>query len=271
VFGRGIDLGTLAGAGGIEQGSMIAGFGLALIAVFWAFDGWNNVTFVGGEITNPGRTLPLALILGTVLIMVLYLLANVFYVAAIPISELVGELRVAEAAAGALFGDTASLVVAVAVILSVLGSLNGSILAGPRVSFAMARDGLFFHRLGTVHKRFKTPGSAIWAQGLWSAVLALSGTFETIMTFTIFVSVVFWLAAAAAVFTLRRNRPNLARPYRTWGYPFVPGLFILASVGILVNTLIAQPREALAGIGVTLLGLPAYYVWRRNSHVTDVS
>lgn len=265
VYGGGLTTGFgVELSGGSTEYSLIAGFGLALIAVFWAFDGWNNVTFVGGEIKNPGRTLPMALILGTVLITVLYALANLFYVVALPMSDLMGELRVAEKAARVLFGPFAGKLVAVAVTLSILGSLNGSILAGPRVSFAMARDGLFFRRLGVVHRRFKTPGTAIWAMGLWSAALALSGTFETIMTFTIFVSVIFWIAAAAAVFTLRKKRPDLERPYKTWGYPIVPGLFVLSSIGILINTLVEQPREAVAGLVVTLLGLPCYLWWRRR-------
>ncbi|MCP4902556.1 MAG: amino acid permease [bacterium] len=270
IYGRGLEIGL--GSTGVEAGdhSVVAGFGLALIAVFWAFDGWNNVTFVSGEIMNPGRTLPRALIMGTVLITILYVLANLFYVVALPMSDLVGELQVAEQAAQALFGTTAAKLVAIAVTLSVLGALNGSILSGPRVAFAMARDGLFFKRLGRVHPRFETPGLAILAMGLWSAVLALSGTFETIITFTIFVSVVFWIAAAAAVFTLRRTRPDLPRPYRTWGYPIVPALFVLASVGILINTLLEQPREALAGLGVTLVGLPCYLVWRKRNQKRHV-
>ncbi len=264
IYGKGLELG-LGSGGAVSEHSVVAGFGLALIAVFWAFDGWNNVTFVSGEIKNPGRTLPLALILGAILITVLYALANLFYVVALPMSELAGELRVAEQAARALFGTAAAKVVAVAVTLSVLGALNGSILAGPRVAFAMARDGLFFKRLGAVHPRFETPGMAIWAMGLWSAVLTLTGTFETIITFTIFVSVLFWIAAAAAVFTLRRTRPDMPRPYRTWGYPVVPALFVLASIGILINTLVEQPREAFLGLVVMLIGLPCYAMWRRRS------
>jgi APA family basic amino acid/polyamine antiporter len=249
----------------MSSGRLIMGFSMALVSVFWAFDGWNNVTFVAGEIKNPGRTLPLALIVGTLGITVVYLLVNVLYLTAVPMSELAGEVRVAERAATVLFGATGASLVSAAVIVSTFGALNGSILAGPRVYYAMARDGLFFKRMGEVHPRFLAPGFAILAQCLWASVLALSGSFEQIITFTMFVSITFWIAATSAVFTLRRKRPDLPRPYRAWGYPVVPALFIAASAGILLNTVIEKPVEALAGIGFMALGVPVYLFWRRKN------
>ncbi|MBW1688813.1 MAG: amino acid permease, partial [Deltaproteobacteria bacterium] len=236
-----------------------------LVSVFWAFDGWNNVNFVAGEIKNPGRTLPLALIVGTLGITVVYLLVNVLYLAAVPMSELAGEVRIAERAATVLFGATGASLVSAAVIVSTFGALNGSILAGPRVYYAMARDGLFFERMAKVHPRFRAPGFAILVQCLWASVLALSGSFEQLITFTMFVSITFWIAATSAVFTLRRKRPDLPRPYRAWGYPVVPALFIAASAGILLNTVIEKPVEALAGIGFMALGVPVYLFWRRKN------
>jgi APA family basic amino acid/polyamine antiporter len=246
------------------SGSLVVGFGIALVAVFWAFDGWNNVNFVAGEIKQPGRTLPRALIIGTVLITALYLLVNLVYVLAVPMEEMIGVVRIAERAATALFGNVAAVAISVLVVISTFGALNGSILAGPRVYYAMARDRLFFARMAEVHPRFHTPGFAILIQAIWSVLLALTGTFEQILTFTMFTSMAFWIAATAAVFTLRRKRPDLERPYRAWGYPVVPILFIIASAGILLNTLIEKPVEALAGVGFTLLGVPVYLLWQRR-------
>lgn len=258
---------------GMSFGQLTIGFGLSLVAVSWAFDGWNNVNFVAGEIRNPKRNLPLALILGTVGITVLYVLTNVIYLYALPIEEIVGVVRIAEKSSVALFGGKAAVFISLAVLISVFGALNGSILAGPRVYYAMAKDRLFFQRVAKVHPRFRTPSFAILIQAVWSCVLALSGTFEQIITFVIFVSVIFWIAATASVFTLRRKYPDLPRPYKTWGYPVVPVLFIIASSGILLNTLIEKPTESLAGVGLTVIGIPVYYYWKRksNSGLKDTS
>ncbi len=252
-----------------DTGSLLTGFGIALVAVIWAFDGWNNVNFVAGEIKQPQRNLPLALILGTLLITILYVLTNVVYLRALPIPEMVGEVRIAEKATSALFGASSGAVISAAVLVSIFGSLNGSILTGPRVYYAMARDGLFFRAAGGVHPRRRTPGFAIALQAGWASLLTLSGSFEQIFTFAMFMAVLFWIAAAAAVFTLRRTRPDLPRPYRTWGYPIVPALFILASSGILVNTLVERPVEALAGVGLTVVGIPVYYFWHKKNPEPD--
>jgi APA family basic amino acid/polyamine antiporter len=154
-------------------------------------------------------------------------------------------------------------------LVSIFGALNGSILTGPRVYYAMARDGLFFRAAARVHPRRRTPGFAIALQAGWASLLTLSGTFEQVFTFAMFMAVLFWVAAAAAVFTLRRTRPDLPRPYRTWGYPVVPALFILASSGILFNTLVERPVEALAGVGLTVIGIPVYFFWRKKIPNSD--
>ena len=249
---------------GLDTGALVTGFGLALVAVIWAFDGWNNINFVASEIRNPRRTLPQVLILGTVGITTIYVLANYVYFWALPVEEMVGVVRVAEIAAEALFGGIAAALISIAVIVSVFGSLNASILTGPRVYYAMARDGLFFKRVAGIHPRFRTPATALFVQALLSILYALSGTFEQILTFAMFVSVMFWIAAASAVFTLRRSRPEMERPYRAWGYPVVPALFILASAGILLNTLLERPLESLAGVALTAAGIPVYLIWRKR-------
>jgi APA family basic amino acid/polyamine antiporter len=264
IAGRGRSISFALNPSDLDFSQLVIGFGLALIAVFWAFDGWNNINFVAGEITNPGRNIPRALFIGTIGITVLYVLVNYIYLYSLPVTDLSGVVRVAEKSASALFGGHWGVVVSIVVIVSTFGSLNGSILTGPRVYYAMARDGLFFSRVARVNPRFKTPGFAIAIQALWSSILVCSGSFEQIITFAMFISIAFWIAAAAAVFKLRRKYPSLDRPYKTWGYPVIPLIFILASSGILLNTLIEKPVESLAGVGLAIIGIPAYYIWKRG-------
>jgi APA family basic amino acid/polyamine antiporter len=253
----------------LSFGGVIIGFGVSLVAVAWAFDGWNNVNFVAGEIKNPKRNLPLALILGTFGITALYVLVNYVYLYALPIQETVGVVRIAEKATGILFGSSTGALISAAVIVSVFGSLNGTILVGPRVYYAMAKDGLFFRKVAHVHPRFRTPGFSILIQAIWASLLTLLGSFEQIFTFAMFMAIAFWIAAAASVFTLRKKQPDLPRPYKTWGYPVVPAVFIIASSGILLNTLLEKPVEALAGILLTALGIPAYMYWKRRQKTED--
>ena len=218
---------TLSG----EGVSLLSGFGLALIAVIWSFDGFSSLNFSAGEIKNPGRTLPRALVLGTAGVTVLYLLTNAVYFLALPIPEMQGVLRVADKAASTLFGPTATAFIAAAVLVSTFGSTNGTILTGARVYYAMAKDRLFFKSVARVHPQYRTPHISLWLQCLWACGLALSGTFEQLITYTIFAAVLMYMAAAASVFTLRRTQPNLLRPYRVWAYPFLPGFFLLSLAG----------------------------------------
>ncbi len=265
AMGKGTSIRLSLAPSGMTPGRIAVGFGVALVAVAWAFDGWNNVNFVAGEIKNPQRNLPLALILGTLGITLMYMLVNYIYLYALPIPEMAGVVRIAEKATGTLFGSSTGGLISAAVVISTFGSLNGSIMVGPRVYFAMARDRLFFRSAGRVHPRFRTPGSAILFQAVWAAILTLMGTFEQIFTFTMFMAILFWIGAAAAVFTLRKKRPDLPRPYKTWGYPIVPAVFIIASAGILLNTLVAKPVESLSGIVLTALGIPVYFLWKRKA------
>lgn len=250
---------------GFDWDQIMMGFGVALIAVFWAFDGWNNINYVAGEIKNPARNLPLALVLGTVIITLLYLATNWVYLWALPMKDMSGVVRIAEQATTAMFGTVAAGFLSAVVLISILGALNGAIFVGPRVYYAMARDGLFFKPVARVHPRFKTPGAALIAQAIWACILALTGSFEQLFTFAMFVGILFWLAAAAAVFTLRRKYPQLPRPYKTWGYPLVPAIFILALGGLLINTVIEKPVESLSGLAFLLVGIPVYMFWKRSS------
>ncbi len=268
VFGLAVGKGTAPDLSlnpmGLDFSSLLIGFGVSLVAIAWAFDGWNNVNFVAGEIKYPKRNLPLALILGTLGTTFLYVLVNYVYLYALPIQEAVGVVRIAEKATGALFGSSTGALISALVIVSVFGALNGSILVGPRVYYAMAKDGLFFRRVAYVHPRFRTPGFSILIQAIWASLLTLLGTFEQLFTFAMFIAILFWIAATASVFTLRKKLPDLPRPYKTWGYPVIPAIFIIASTGILLNTLVEKPAEALAGLLLTALGIPVYYYWKRR-------
>lgn len=273
IFGllvdKGVPIDLSFDAGGISFSQLVGGFGVAMVAVFWAFDGWNNVNFVAGEIKNPARNLPLVLMLGTAFVGLIYVMVNVVYLKALPISEMAGVVTIADSASSVLFGTAATLFLTVAILISIVGSLNGSVLVGARVYYAMAKDGLFFKKMATVHPRFKTPSVAIVTQAVWSSVLALSGTIERLFVYIVFSAVIFWIVTVAGVFTLRKKQPDLPRPYKTWGYPVTPIIFIIACTGILINTLFESPLESLAGVGITAIGVPVYFYWRRKHGLGD--
>ena len=245
-------------------GSILTRMGIALVAVTWTVGGWEYVTFAAGEIKNPKKNLPLALIIGTVVILVLYIIINIAYLKVLPMDSLIGELKVGEATAKSLYGPGIAGAFVVVVIISMFGSLNGNILVGPRISYAMAKDKLFFSKAAEVHPKFHTPGNAIMIQGVWASVLALSGTFEEIITLVVFVNFMMWIAASSTVFVLRKKQPELERPYKVWGYPYVPAFFIIFSSAIMINTFFESPQQSLMGIGLTLLGIPAYLYWKKS-------
>ncbi|MBW1855638.1 MAG: amino acid permease, partial [Deltaproteobacteria bacterium] len=249
---------------GLSFGQLITGFGLALIAASWAYNGWNYFTFVAEEVKDPNRNIPRSLLFATGSLIILYLLTNYIYLLALPINEMSGVIPIAKKASVVLFGRTAASLISVAVIISTFGAMNGTILSGARVFYAMAKDKLFFKKAGEVHPRFLTPGFAIIIQGIWACLYTLMGSLEQLFTFAMFVTLMFWIVATASVFTLRKKYPDLPRPYKTWGYPVVPLVFILASSGILLNTLFEKPVESLAGVGLTILGIPVYYFWKRK-------
>jgi APA family basic amino acid/polyamine antiporter len=242
--------------------ALLTGFGVALMAALWAFDGWSNLTFSAGEVKDPGRVLPRALILGTIAVTAIYLLTNWAYLRALSIGEMQGVTRVAETAATALFGPGATSMIAGAVLVSTIGATNGCVLTGARVYYAMAKDGLFFRSIARVHPRHRTPHVALWAQGLWSCVISLTGTFDQLFTYAMFGALIMYGAATASVFTLRRRRPALERPYRVWGYPFLPALYLAALAALMLNTFFERPFESIAGLGLFLLGVPVYWFWR---------
>ena len=245
-------------------GSILTGMGIALVAVNWTVGGWEYVTFAAGEIKNPKKNLPLALIIGTIIILVLYFLINIAYLKVLPMDTLIGEIKVGEMAAKTLYGPGIAGVFTLVIIVSMFGALNGNILVGSRVYYAMAKDHLFFSSAANVHPKFKTPGNAIIIQGFWAAILTLTGTFEELITLVVFVNFMMWIAASSTVFVLRKKQPNLERPYKVWGYPYVPAFFIIFSSVIMVNTFFESPEQSLMGLGLTLLGIPAYLYWKKK-------
>ena len=249
---------------GMGFGSIITGIGIALVAVNWTVGGWEYVTFTAGEIKNPKRNLPLALFIGTLVILVLYLLINITYLKALPMNALAGEIKVGEATAKALYGQDIAGLFIIVVIISMFGALNGNILVGARVTYAMAKDNLFFPSAAKVHPKNHTPGNAIIIQGVWSSILALSGTFEELITLVVFVNFMMWITAASTVFVLRKKQPDLDRPYKVWGYPYIPAFFILLSTAIMINIFFTAPAQSFLGIGLTLIGVPAYLFWKKN-------
>jgi APA family basic amino acid/polyamine antiporter len=249
---------TVPAAGGL------AGWVAALVAALWAYDGWNNVNMVSGEVLEPQRNIPRALILGTLGVLVLYLAANLAYFFVLSAPEVAASDRVAAAAARKFLGPAGGGAVALAAMISIFAALNGSILSGSRVPFAMARDGYFAAAVSRIHPRHHTPHVSILLLCLWAALLTLSGRYEELYTYVIFASWILYGMTAASVFVLRRKRPDLPRPYRTFGYPLLPALFVLAAGFLVAVTLVHSPRESGLGLLVVGLGCPWFLYWKRR-------
>jgi APA family basic amino acid/polyamine antiporter len=246
-------------------------FGAAMLSALWAFDGWNNMPMAAGEVRDPGRNIPLALIGGMAIVLAVYGLLNLAYCYALPIEAIAASsstlhgtaLPVASKAAQTFMPRFGAQLVAIAALLSTIGVLNGSILTGARIPFAMARDGLFFARFAQLGQRSAVPVPSIILQGIWASVLVLSATFDQLTDCVIFAGMIFYAATTTAVLILRKKQPETTRPYKTLGYPVVPLLFVSVAVWLLINTLSTNPIESVAGLGLIVLGLPVYY-WQRR-------
>lgn len=241
-----------------------SGFFVALVAILWAYDGWNNVSMVSSEVKNPQRNLPLALIFGTLGVMAIYLLANTAYFYILSSAEVAASDRVPAEMMRKLHGPTGAAVVSIAAMISIFSALNGSILSGGRVPYAMARDGLFFRRIAEVHPEYRTPAQSMLWLSLWSSVLVFSGQYDQLAATVVFASWILYGMTAASVIVLRRKRPDLARPYKTLGYPVVPIAFVLVAGILIAFTLKDQPRESILGLGLIALGIPFYQYWSRR-------
>jgi basic amino acid/polyamine antiporter, APA family len=243
----------------------VSGFFVALVAALWAYDGWNNAGMLGSEIEHPQINLPRALIAGTLAMMAIYLLANVTYFYVLSGPEVGASQRVAADAMRRVLGHPGGAVVSVSAMISIFAALNGSILSGSRIPYAMARDGFFFRPFRRVHPRFRTPSAAILLLGLWSSVVLLSGQYDELLTLVIFPSWILYGMTAASVIVLRLKQPNLERPYRVIGYPLVPVVFVFVAIALLYSTLRQSPRESGIGLTVIAAGLPFYFYWKRRN------
>jgi APA family basic amino acid/polyamine antiporter len=242
----------------------VAGFFAALVAALWAYDGWNNVSMVASEIRRPQRSLPLALIGGTLAVIAIYLAANAAYFHVLTAQQVGASQRVAADMMRRVVGGWGAQAVAVAAMISIFAALNGSILTGSRVPYAMARDHRFFRSVSHVSAAYHTPGVSIMALSAWSALLVLSGRYEQLFTYVIFASWILYGMTTAAVIVLRYKRPDLPRPYKTLAYPVLPVLFVLAAISLVLSTLFDSPRESLLGLGFIFAGLPFYFYWKRR-------
>jgi APA family basic amino acid/polyamine antiporter len=246
-----------------EVARPLASFGVAMIAVLWTYESWYYVTYAAGEIRDPQRNVPRALVIGVLLLMAIYLIVNLAYLYALSIDEMRGVTRIAETAATALMGPGGAAFIAATVVVSTFGCNAAGLLGGSRVLFAMAKDGVFLPAASKVHRQYRTPHIAVVALTTWSIVLALSGTYEQLFTYVMFASILFSAAAGLALFRLRRTHPAHPRPYRAWGYPWIPAIFVLGSLAFVVNTMLERPVESLAGLGLVALGIPVYFFSRR--------
>lgn len=242
----------------------IAGFFAALVAALWAYDGWNNVSMVSSEIKNPQRNLPIALIVGTLTVMAIYLGANLAYFYVLPAEVVASSDRVAAEMMRRIWDAPGANAVSIAAMISIFAALNGSILSGARVPFAMARDKLFFSSIATVHPTYFTPANSIMLLSVWSMLFVLTGRYDQLFTCVIFASWILYGMATASVLVLRRKRPDLARPYKTLGYPFVPIVFVLVAGALIVSTLLESPRESILGLAIIAIGIPFYRHWSRQ-------
>ena len=238
-------------------------FGVALVGVLWAYQGWHQLSYTAGEVKNPAKFLPIGFFLGTTIIIVVYLAANAAYLHVLPLPVMAEHQRVAATAMEFLIGPRGARFVSALILCSIFGALNGTILTSSRVYYAMARDGVLFKIVSRIHPRFHTPAVALLVLGAWSTVLTVSGSFEELYTYVIFAMWIFSAAAIAGVIILRRRLPDLHRPYRVWGYPVLPIAFIIAALAIVANTLVTKPLESVLGLGIVLAGVPLYYGWKR--------
>jgi APA family basic amino acid/polyamine antiporter len=252
--------GTFAGAKG-----GLSGFVAALVAALWAYDGWNMVTSVSGEIRNPQRSLPVALISGVAVVAALYMAVNAAVQYVMPASAIAASPRPASDATAIALGAAGAAVVSAGMAISMLVTLNGSIMTGARIPFALSRDGYFFHSLAAVHPRFRTPSFALIVQAAMAiALLLVAGSFRELFSLTIFSEFLVYVMAVSTVFIFRVKEPNAIRPYKTWGYPVVPLLFIVASAYLLYRTFVDNVRNSLIGVAIILAGLPVFFYFARQ-------
>jgi APA family basic amino acid/polyamine antiporter len=255
--------------------ALVTAIGSALVGSLFSSDAWYNITYISGEVINPKRNVPLSLFIGTLIVSVFYILTNIVYIKILPLRgipegadvisrgiQFATDDRVATSAMSVVFGDSAAVIMAVFIMISTFGCNNGLIMAGPRVYYAMAKDGLFFKKAGEINKN-GVPGFALVVQGFWAILLCLSGTYGNLLDYVIFAVLIFFTLTILSIFILRVKKPDLPRPYKAFGYPVIPSLYILTTLTIMVILLIYKPDYTFPGLGIVLLGIPVFYLWRK--------
>ena len=263
--------------------ALIAAIGTALVGSLFASDAWYNVTYISGEVINPKRNVPLSLFFGTLIVSLIYLLTNYVYIKVLPLSgtpdgadvlsrgiQFATDDRVATSAMSVVFGDYAAIIMAIFIMISTFGCNHGLILAGPRVYYAMAKDGLFFKKVGEINKN-GVPGFAIVVQGVWSVLLCMSGTYGNLLDYVIFAVLIFFTLTILAIFILRVKRPDIPRPYKAFGYPVIPAIYIMTTVTIMIILLIYKPNYTFPGLGIVILGIPVFYLWKKYNKSNIIS
>jgi APA family basic amino acid/polyamine antiporter len=244
--------------------ALVGPLGLAMVSVLWTYDGWIFITYVAGEVKNPGRNIPLSLVFCMLIVISIYLLINFVFTYTLGIGAMGTSMLVASDSASIFLGEKGAALVSIIILISLLGANNGFILTSARINYAMARDKLFFQQAAKVHPKFKSPANALVIQAMWASVLTFSGTYNQLITYIIFASWIFYAMSCAAVIILRKKRPEMKRPYKTPGYPYIPIIFILFAVFLTFNTILEAPRDAAVGAGIILAGLPLYFYWKKT-------
>jgi basic amino acid/polyamine antiporter, APA family len=255
---------------GLSPGQLISALGIGLIAVFFAYDGWVYITWVAGEVKDPRRNVPLAMVLGVLAVGAIYLAMNMVYVYALPLTEIAQYETIAHVAATKLFSPAAAVWLSAMIAISCFSAAAACTLSGSRVYLAMAQDGVFFRRMAVIHPKWRTPAFSLIGQGIWGAVLTMSGRYDQLYTYVIFGMVLSYTLTVIGLFVLRWKKPDVPRPYRCTGYPWLPAIYILVGVTWTLNTIIHRPGEALGSAAIVLVGVPGYWYWKRKSRKTAV-
>jgi basic amino acid/polyamine antiporter, APA family len=250
---------------GLGPAQLISALGVGLIAVYWAYDGWVYITWVAGEVKNPRRNVPLAMVLGVLAVGVIYVAMNVTYMYALPLTEIANHETIAHAAAAALFSPRAAVWLSLMIAISCFSAAATCTLSGARVYLAMAQDGVFFKRMAVIHPKWRTPAFSLIGQGIWAAALTLSGRYDQLYTYVIFGMVLSYTLTVVGMFLLRWKRPEIPRPYRCTGYPWLPAIYVLIGAAWILNTIIRRPLEAFWSSAIVLIGVPGYLYWKRSN------
>ena len=274
--------GKITSVESLSGAMLLAALGVAMVGSLFASDAWNNITFTAGEVINPKRNVPLSLAIGTGVVTIIYVLTNVIYLFVLPVAgnpdmpDVIGRGiqfatsdRVATAAASVILGAPAGFIMAALIMISTFGCNNGLILAGARVYYAMARDGLFFKSTGSLNRK-SVPGAALLVQGIWASILCISGTYSDLLDYIIFAVLIFYILTIGGIFILRKKMPDAERPYKALGYPVLPALYIILAAAICIDLLIFKPKYTWPGVVIVFLGIPVFFLWKRFSEKTSL-